>query len=226
MAVEQLDANTSDRRTKIALLIVSCLTIVAIVVAALQENYFADWHGYRREYQELLETRATDEPGRMAVALFDPGVVQNFVPDLDAVDRCVTCHAGVEDPRMTDVDLPFRTHSGRYLEFHDPSKFGCTVCHQGQGRAATVADAHGHVPHWDWPMLERRFVKSTCNKCHNDSDLYGTDGLIEKADDGDYGDWGDWMLADGRVLYMRWEYVDRNQMFYHHLFRSDKLHPV
>ena len=27
-----------------------------------------------------------------------------------------------------------------------------------------------------------------------------------------------WMLPDGRVLYTRWEYVDRNQMLYHHLW--------
>jgi len=27
-----------------------------------------------------------------------------------------------------------------------------------------------------------------------------------------------WMLPDGRVLFMRWEYVDRNQLLYHHLW--------
>jgi hypothetical protein len=27
-----------------------------------------------------------------------------------------------------------------------------------------------------------------------------------------------WILPDGRVLYMRWEYVDRNQQLYHHLW--------
>jgi cytochrome c553 len=27
-----------------------------------------------------------------------------------------------------------------------------------------------------------------------------------------------WMLPDGRVLYMRWEYVDRHMMLYHHLW--------
>ena len=27
-----------------------------------------------------------------------------------------------------------------------------------------------------------------------------------------------WMLPDGRVLYMRWEYVDRNQLAFHHLW--------
>jgi hypothetical protein len=42
MAVQSGDPNMIDRRMKIALLVVSTLTIVAIVVAALQENYFAD----------------------------------------------------------------------------------------------------------------------------------------------------------------------------------------
>lgn len=27
-----------------------------------------------------------------------------------------------------------------------------------------------------------------------------------------------WMLPDGRILYTRWEYVDRNQLLYHHLW--------
>ncbi|MBC7337401.1 MAG: PD40 domain-containing protein, partial [Clostridia bacterium] len=27
-----------------------------------------------------------------------------------------------------------------------------------------------------------------------------------------------WMLPDGRVLYMRWEYVDRSQVHFHHLW--------
>jgi mono/diheme cytochrome c family protein len=185
---------------KIALLVVSTLTIIAIVVAALQENYFADWYHYRHQYEDLLERKATDDAGRAAAALFDVGVVQNFVPELGAVDRCMTCHAGVEDPRMVDADAPFTTHPGRYLELHDPSKFGCTVCHEGQGRATTVADAHGHVPHWDWPMLEERYIKSSCSKCHEDSALYGVNGLIEEADGDDHGQWGDWLLADGRWL--------------------------
>ena len=27
-----------------------------------------------------------------------------------------------------------------------------------------------------------------------------------------------WVLPDGRLLYMRWEYVDRSQVHYHHLW--------
>jgi len=30
-----------------------------------------------------------------------------------------------------------------------------------------------------------------------------------------------WMLPDGRVLYTRWEYVDRNQMTFHHLWTAN-----
>ncbi len=194
------DANVLDRKMKIALVVVSSLTIVAVIAAALQENYFAEWHGYRTAYEDLLEETATDDAGRNALDLFDVGVVQNFVPELDTVDRCITCHAGIEDPRMTEQEQPFRTHPGRYLELHDQTKFGCTVCHAGQGRATTTADAHGRVPHWDWPMLETRFTKSSCTKCHAESTLYGTDGFIEKADGGDHGEWGDWLLADGLWL--------------------------
>jgi hypothetical protein len=30
-----------------------------------------------------------------------------------------------------------------------------------------------------------------------------------------------WVLPDGRVLFMRWEYVDRNQLAYHHLWTAN-----
>ena len=30
-----------------------------------------------------------------------------------------------------------------------------------------------------------------------------------------------WVLPDGRILYMRWEYVDRSQVHYHHLWTSN-----
>ncbi len=190
----------SDKRAKIALLVVSSATIAAIAVAALQENYFAEWHGYRRKFAELLDAKANDDAGRSAAAQFSLGIAQNFVPALGVVDRCTTCHAGVEDPRMTDVEPPFRKHPGRYLELHDPTKFGCTVCHLGQGRAATKADAHGRVAHWDWPMLEPRYVRSSCTKCHEESALFGVNGLIARADHGDHGSAGEPLLADGLLL--------------------------
>jgi mono/diheme cytochrome c family protein len=68
---------------------------------------------------------------------------------------------------------------------HPIEKFGCTICHAGQGSATdfllashTPATAgqqeHWHKEYdweanhfWDYPMLSSRFVESTCLKCHH-----------------------------------------------------------
>jgi len=68
---------------------------------------------------------------------------------------------------------------------HPAEKFGCTSCHSGQGSATDFALAvhapnnpeqrqewiknlgweHNHF--WDYPMLPKRFIESTCLKCHH-----------------------------------------------------------
>jgi mono/diheme cytochrome c family protein len=49
---------------------------------------------------------------------------------------------------------------------HEPAAFGCTVCHGGQGRATTTADAHGNVEFWPEPMVPRRYAYAGCGTCH------------------------------------------------------------
>ena len=34
-----------------------------------------------------------------------------------------------------------------------------------------------------------------------------------------------WPLPDGRILYTRWEYVDRNQVSFHHLWAANARRP-
>jgi mono/diheme cytochrome c family protein len=69
---------------------------------------------------------------------------------------------------------------------HPMEKFGCTICHQGQGSATdfvnaahTPADAEQeeewhkeygwtHGEFWDFPMLSSRFTESSCLKCHHE----------------------------------------------------------
>ncbi len=67
------------------------------------------------------------------------------------------------------------------------SRFGCTVCHEGQGSATDFARA-GHTPnnveqaarwrqqydwlrnpHWDFPMLPAHFLESRCLACHSEA---------------------------------------------------------
>jgi mono/diheme cytochrome c family protein len=68
---------------------------------------------------------------------------------------------------------------------HAAERFGCTICHGGQGSATDfqlashtpndavqqdkwVKDHHWHSSHfWDFPMLPKRFVESSCVKCHH-----------------------------------------------------------
>ena len=53
------------------------------------------------------------------------------------------------------------------LALHDPDKFGCSPCHQGNGRATTsVEKAHGNYEHWLWPMFPKQNVEAGCQTCH------------------------------------------------------------
>jgi cbb3-type cytochrome c oxidase subunit III len=50
---------------------------------------------------------------------------------------------------------------------HDPTEYGCTVCHAGQGQATERADAHGEVHFWPEPMLPKEFSYAGCGRCHS-----------------------------------------------------------
>ena len=70
---------------------------------------------------------------------------------------------------MEDVPQPFTTHPGAYLEDHDLDRFGCTVCHLGQGQATTRLEAHAlsEEVYWDWPVLTGPWAQATCGTCHD-----------------------------------------------------------
>jgi mono/diheme cytochrome c family protein/exonuclease VII large subunit len=107
---------------------------------------------------------------------FDPGDLPKDVNWLKLTSGEITQYAA--HPRLdlfVDANSP-----------HPMEKFGCTICHQGQGSATdfvnashTPADAvqeekwheeygwaHSHF--WDFPMLSSRFTESSCLKCHHE----------------------------------------------------------
>jgi mono/diheme cytochrome c family protein len=85
---------------------------------------------------------------------------------------------------------------------HPAEKFGCTICHGGQG-SGTEFNLASHTPNnaqqkedwtkkegwesnhfWDYPMLPKRFVESSCLKCHHMvTDLLPNGNLTEKRED-------------------------------------------
>jgi mono/diheme cytochrome c family protein len=153
------------------LLLTSLLTIGFLVAAALRENFLAQWYQVQGEYRQHLLARATDERGRELLRNFRRELKQVSVPALGAVDRCVSCHNGIDDPRMTDVPRPHRVHPGDILKNHPVDLYGCTVCHQGQGAATNFFDAKADDVAWDYPLLSKELTQSSCAACHDVSKL-------------------------------------------------------
>src|SRR5207247_2453788 len=70
----------------------------------------------------------------------------------------------------------FRSHPYRrtLLAIHPVEKFGCTTCHDGQGRATTRFHAHAPTDKhhdaekhfWEFPLLRGAYVESECRQCH------------------------------------------------------------
>lgn len=153
----------------------SLLTTGLLIFAALKENYLSEWHTTQRQYRTFLQQKATDALGRALLRDFRIELKQISVPALNAVDRCVTCHTGIDDPRTADLPQPFRTHPGNILAKHPVDRFGCTVCHLGQGLAVSYEDAaHKALEFWERPMLKGDYLQASCAKCHLEPDFSGT----------------------------------------------------
>ncbi len=167
----RIDANRLDRRIKWGLLVVSLLTLGLLTAAALRENVYAEWRLIRAAYAKILKDKAVDERGQNLADQFEVRIVQNVLPELGTIDRCMTCHPGIDDPRMKETAQPYRTHPGDYLEHHPPEKYGCTICHHGQGRALTFEEAKAEGHHWDYPLLPKNLTQSSCGLCHSAAEV-------------------------------------------------------
>lgn len=166
--MEQIPENVrrTDRRYQWWLLVAGLGCMTMLLTAGLRETVFAPWRGIRAAYAGILAEKATDERGRALAQNFEVKIEQNVLNGLGRVDRCITCHPGIDDPRMADQRQPFRTHPNTYLNSHPPEKFGCTVCHRGQGRALVFEEAKAVGHHWDYPLLPKNLTQSSCGMCH------------------------------------------------------------
>ena len=112
----------------------------------------------------------------------------NFL-QIPRVDRCMTCHVGINQKGFEDAPQPYTTHPRLELFVGDSSKhpmgsFGCTTCHHGQDRGTSFYSAvhtpsspeqaeewrrkygWSHYENWDEPMLPKQHVEAACRKCH------------------------------------------------------------
>jgi mono/diheme cytochrome c family protein len=142
-----------------------------LLLAAFEENFTAEWRTHQAAYADQL-ARLSASSGATGVA-YPLEIRQTYLEGLNKVDRCVTCHVAIDDPRFPEAAQPLTTHPGDILKHHPSDKFGCTICHQGQGRATMLPDAHGLVAHWPEPLHQGSMVYTSCGRCHYENDLFG-----------------------------------------------------
>src|SRR5580658_10140456 len=162
-----------DERTQLSLELGGVLKPVTAAKAKMDE-YISD-HMVDLTPQQIdgLKKRAAE---------WDPTIVQINVADANIVDRCESCHMNTREPlKITLASMMAKgekkpdeyadalvSHSQpELLQIHDPDKFGCSPCHQGNGRATTsVEKAHGNYEHWLWPLFPKENSEAGCQNCH------------------------------------------------------------
>ncbi len=165
------------------------------------------------EKKELLDSYVTDhmvnltppqlEGLKNKTEAWTPKILQINVPAANIVDRCESCHMGIREPvkltaasmamqgkKPDDYARAFTSHpEPDLLKIHDPEKYGCSPCHQGNGRATTsIEKAHGTYEHWLWPLFRKGNMESGCQTCH------AADMVVVSNDVG-------WTLSEGKDLF-------------------------
>jgi len=86
------------------------------------------------------------------------------------IDRCQSCHIGASNPEAAAFEQPLAFHPPIVPDVeqdpHDFGKIGCMVCHDGNGRALEIHDAHGQYHGWPSPLLAGKEAQANCNRCH------------------------------------------------------------
>jgi mono/diheme cytochrome c family protein len=150
------------------------IAVLVLTGWAFTWQYDAEWKDYQADFRDMVAEKFGVERAELAPT----GIQQIWLKDLDRVDRCTTCHLGVEWKGLENAPEPFRTHPAEILEKHPISKYGCTSCHGGQGFATVLPDAHGNVEHWEDSLMGEEvsadnlvkdstaMMQTNCNVCH------------------------------------------------------------
>ena len=189
--------------TRVALAIVA-LVVLVVHGFVFYQQFFNKWEKHQTAYFEQARSLAKTDAERTAVEGRNPRIEQIIVTQFgdSHVDRCMTCHLASDDPRFQKYGQPLQAHpysaelgdtmkDGRWERRHKFSDFGCTVCHDGQGRGLEAFYAHGEDPFWPEPMLGyvtqatwhaeykpkllgKEFMQANCAQCHTEENFVGT----------------------------------------------------
>ncbi len=154
----ELDIQRQLNRNIRALTVLTVLFVGSLAIAPAK-SHFSQWRRIQHEYNDLAREQG--------VPPMEVGLKQIWRADLGTADRCTTCHVAMGEAKpLAGGGALFGEHPEIH---HDVDTMGCTLCHRGQGRATTEEAAHGHVAHWNEPMLPEAFHQASCGGCHGDA---------------------------------------------------------
>ncbi|MGD0771786.1 MAG: c-type cytochrome [Candidatus Solibacter sp.] len=188
---------------RLALAIASFVVLIVHGVV-FYDQFFYRWERHQTAYFEQARSLSKSEPERAALEARSPRIEQTIVTSFGdtRVDRCTTCHIASDDPRFAAYAQPLKSHpysaamgdvqrNGRWERRHKFSDFGCTVCHEGQGRGLETKYSHGEDEFWPEPLTGyvtqanwrkdfaaklkgKEYMEANCAQCHTAEDFAGT----------------------------------------------------
>ncbi|HXX02140.1 MAG TPA: c-type cytochrome [Candidatus Acidoferrales bacterium] len=189
--------------TRVTLAVVSFVVLIVHGIV-FYDQFFNRWEKHQTAYFEQARSLAKTDAERRALDERSPRIEQIIVTQFgeSRVDRCTTCHIASDDPRFQGHAEPLRTHpysaalgdvqrDGRWERRHKFTDFGCTICHDGQGRGLETFYAHGEDIFWPDPMLGyvtqaswhsqykpkltgKEYMQANCAQCHTEENFAGT----------------------------------------------------
>ena len=149
------------------LLAITSVLFLAVLAVSPAKNALRPYRALQARYRELGLARARSLKAAEQYRERPVAIQQAWLRDLDdRVDRCTTCHLGVDDPAMADAPAPFRQHPKTPHTPGSFDRFGCTSCHGGEGLATLQAEAHGVAPDTGPPLTPSAYIEAGCGRCH------------------------------------------------------------
>ena len=116
------DPNGSSDRLWLGFAVSSILLLVVLAVSPVKD-YFREYRGFQNGYRARLLAAAGTSKELAEARAETVGIRQVWIPKLNGhVDRCTTCHLGVENPKMKGaraalpLSSPDPPHPGRLRE--------------------------------------------------------------------------------------------------------------
>jgi mono/diheme cytochrome c family protein len=180
------------------------IALFVLLILAIAKDLFRPWMPYQRKYREMQVAAEPAPEAKEMIASRPVEIKQMILTDLSQVDRCVTCHQGMDPiatPTLTNdfKENPYKSHPGDFLKNHPPDKFGCVICHGGQGLSTDFIGA-AHTPrdeaqrdawrknynwtpaeHWERPMLASPYIQASCVKCHGNFESLPGEEVVAKG---------------------------------------------